>query len=164
MDIDFRLREQEQVELLLKSLRPEQLRFLKHENMEIHNWVQLNQFVLGRGLSERLDWQTLVTVKLKYMFSPPLVQELREAFDALSTKLCRSEKLNSLRDQLLIALMKIIASWDVNIRALFVDKRAFQQLPQYVSGLVHACLMELSDLTEVFFLENEIEEEQSLQA
>ncbi len=152
-----RINEQKQIELLLESLPQKQWRCLKQEEVALSGSTQLNQFILGENLALRMDWQTLVNIKLKYMFSPSLALELRQEFEAVALKIKQSQQASSRADSFLVSLMRVIASWDVDILVLLVDKRALQFLPPSLRELLNACFMEFTDLANVYFLEAESE-------
>lgn len=154
MDKECQLSEFKQIKLMLKSLPPQKLRLLKREEMLIHDSVQLNQLILGEKLANKITWQNLIAVKLKYMFSVSLAQNLLQEFNLVSTKLTKSEPLFA-ADKLMISLMKMIASWDVDIAVLIVDRAVMQHLPQHLKELLYIVLSEFKDLVEVRFLETE---------
>lgn len=145
----------QQIKRMLSSVTTANIRVIEREPTIFNDLVEFNQQILGPELSKSLHWQSLLTVKTKYLFTTQLHHELQKTFKQIEAKFYRREfKQFSSGEKILISYMRTLASWDKDISILVVDEcTAF--LDTKMRALFLQCLCQLSDRVSVYITTHE---------
>lgn len=140
----------------LSSIPPQKILVIKKDPVISNNRKEFNRQILGAELAQLLDWQTLLPIKAKYLFSKELSIELKRVFQKVEHKFyTRGYSRFSAGEKFLISFMQAIASWDKEVSILLIDE-CTADLDTKIKDLFFKCLSMLSTHTTIYFHSGEL--------
>ncbi len=141
---------------IFSFIPPQKIRVIKKDPVISNNRKEFNRQILGAELAQLLDWQTLVLIKAKYLFSKELSIELKRVFKKIEHKFyTKGYSRFSSGEKFLISFMQAIASWDKEVSILLIDE-CTADLDKKIKDLFFKCLSMLSTHTALYLITGEL--------
>lgn len=153
---NIRTYSQKMKEMVLDVVPPQKILVIKKDPVISNNRKEFNRQILGAELAQLLDWQTLLPIKAKYLFSKELSIELKRVFQKIEHKFyTRGYSRFSAGEKFLISFMQAIALWDKEVSILLIDE-CTADLDTKIKDLFFKCLSMLSTHTTIYFHSGEL--------
>lgn len=125
------------------------------QNAIVFNGLNFKEQILGYEFEKTADCKSLMFFKFKYMFSQNMCKQLQEKYFYLEEKINSDNVIFTKEDRLLLSLMRMLASWDTEVKIIIVDdSKLFMN--NDLRSMFFKCIKELSIFAAIFISINEI--------
>lgn len=116
---------------------------MTHQSLSETAAINLNQHIFGIKVAENQYWQTMITLKSKYLLPESIRSDMLFAFKQFENEFNPKYSQLSCRDKILISWMRVMAYWDKDTSGLIIGN-VYPFLEPGLGSLLQRCLQALS--------------------